>query len=302
MRLVKPLFAELRGAYFMVLKTSSLPPPLLQVIRDKSTEYPFTGEYNNSEEVGTYLCRQCGLALFRSKTKFHSGCGWPSFDEEIVEAVKQVPDADGQRTEIVCSRCNAHLGHVFKGENLTLKNTRHCVNSVSLDFVADVNVKDTEEALFAAGCFWGVEYFFKKLHGVVKTEVGYAGGKKLNPTYEEICNGNTGYLETIRVLYDTGKINYEEVAKYFFEIHDPTQANGQGPDRGEQYLSAIFYYNNSQKNIAKKLIVELNAKGYQVATQLRSASTFWRAEQYHQDYYQKTKKNPYCHQHIKRFF
>src|SRR5260221_12478251 len=111
------------------------------------------------------------------------------------------------RTEIVCSRCRAHLGHVFTGENFTDKNTRHCVNSLSLDFVPDLTVKDTEEAIFAAGCFWGVEHYFKKLKGVLKTQVGYSGGHKDHPTYKEICNGDTGHYEVIRVVYDSSKTN-----------------------------------------------------------------------------------------------
>ncbi len=170
----------------MLLKTASLPDNVLAVVKNKATETPFTGEYDDFGDTGTYLCRQCGLPLFRSKTKFHSGCGWPSFDDDIPGAVKQETDADGRRTEIVCSRCNAHLGHVFKGEGFTGKNVRHCVNSLSLDFVADLNVTDTEEAIYAAGCFWGVEHFLEKLPGVLKTQVGYTGGKMWNATFETL--------------------------------------------------------------------------------------------------------------------
>lgn len=285
----------------MQLKTATLTPQLIRIIRDKATEYPFTGQYNNLDEAGTYLCRQCGLALFRSQTKFHSGCGWPSFDEEIKNNVLREPDADGHRTEILCARCHAHLGHVFQGEKLTEKNLRHCVNSASLDFVADMKIEDTEEAIFAAGCFWGVEYYFKKLPGVLKTEVGYAGGHKENPSYEDVCSHKTGHYESIRVLYDPKKLSFEALTKYFFEIHDFTQSNGQGPDLGSQYLSVIFYFDETQKKVAEKLIVELKNKNYTVATQLLPASPFWPAEDYHQDYYAKTGKNPYCHQYVKKF-
>lgn len=285
----------------MTLKTQSLPPHLSQIINDKATEHPFTGEYNDFDEAGTYLCRQCGLGLFRAQSKFHSGCGWPSFDEEIPDAVKRELDADGRRTEILCARCGAHLGHVFQGEGYTSKNTRHCVNSLSMDFVPELHIEDTEEAIFAAGCFWGVEYYFKILPGVLKTEVGYIGGHKNNPTYEEVCTGHTGHFEAIRVIYDPQKISYEELTKYFFEIHDPTQTNGQGPDLGEQYLSVIFFYDDQQKKIARKLITTLEQKGYKIATQLLPVSTFWQAEEHHQEYYQKTGKNPYCHHYEKRF-
>lgn len=285
----------------MIKKTQSLPPQLLKIIRDKGTEYPFSGEYDESEQLGSYLCRQCGLALFRSQTKFPSGCGWPSFDQEIKGAVARIPDKDGQRTEIVCKRCAAHLGHVFEGERHTALNTRHCVNSLSLDFVTDMQVEDTEEAIFAAGCFWGVEYFFKKLPGVLKVEVGYSGGAKANPTYDEICSGRTGHYEVVRVLYDPKKTSFEKVTKFFFEIHDPTQNNGQGPDIGEQYLSVIFYYDEAQKKTAETLKEILEQKGETIATKILPVSVFWPAEDYHQDYYAKTKKQPYCHTYTKRF-
>lgn len=285
----------------MILKTQSLLPEVLTVVRDKGTEHPFTGLYNDFEEKGTYLCRQCGLALFHSDTKFHSGCGWPSFDMEVPGAVKQESDADGRRIEIICARCHAHLGHVFKGEGLTAKNTRHCVNSLSLDFVKDFAVEDTEEAIFAGGCFWGVEYYLKQLPGVLKTEVGYTGGQTLHPTYEAVCRGDTGQVEAIRILYDPKKITFKELAKYFFEIHDPTQTNGQGPDIGQQYQSVIFYYDEIQKHITEMLIAELKKNGYSIATQVLPVKTFWPAEKYHQDYYSKTGKQPYCHHYVKRF-
>ncbi len=284
-----------------MIKTASLPDAILSVVKRKGTEAPFTGEYDEFGEAGTYLCRQCGLPLFRSQSKFHSGCGWPSFDEEIQNAVIRKQDADGMRTEIVCVRCDAHLGHVFMGEGFNSKNTRHCVNSLSLDFVDDLTVQETEEAIFAAGCFWGVEFLFKKLPGVLKTEVGYTGGDKLNPTYGEVCNGTTGHYEAIRIVYDPAKISYEQLTKYFFEIHDFTQQNGQGPDIGEQYLSVIFYYDEQQKQIAEKLIKMLQNQGYSVATALLPVTVFWRAETYHQDYYEKTGKHPYCHIYQKKF-
>jgi len=285
----------------MLLKTASLPEIILAVVKNKGTEKPYSGEYDDFGESGTYLCRQCGLALFRSSTKFHSGCGWPSFDEEIAGAVRREQDADGMRTEILCARCGAHLGHVFMGEGFTGANTRHCVNSLSLDFVADREVKDTEEGIFAAGCFWGVEYFFKQLPGVLKTEVGYTGGRKKNPTYQEICSGGTGHYEAIRVVYDPSKITYEQLAKFFFEIHDPTQPDGQGPDRGEQYLSVAFYYDDMQKQTLVNLIHILDGLGFKVVTKILPVAPFYSAEVYHQDYYEKQGKTPYCHRYEKKF-
>lgn len=283
-----------------MFKTASLPPEIANIIRNKETEHPFSGDYDNFDQPGTYLCRQCGLALFRADSKFHSGCGWPSFDQAIAQNVKQLPDADGRRTEILCARCEGHLGHVFHGENFTTKNMRHCVNSLSLDFVADKNVLDTEEAIFAAGCFWGVEYYFERLPGVLKTEVGYSGGQTNHPTYKQICNENTGHFEVIRVVYDPTKINYEALTQFFFEIHDPCQHDGQGPDRGHQYLSVIFYYNATQKKTAEQLIKFLESQGNKIATKILPVTIFWRAEEYHQRYYDKQSKLPYCHRYEKR--
>ncbi len=154
-------------------------------------------------------------------------------------------------------------------------------------------------AYFAGGCFWGVEYFFKRAKGVVSTRVGYMGGKKENPNYEEVCSGTTGHLETVEVVYNPEETSFEELAKLFFEIHDPTQVNRQGPDVGEQYQSAIFYLDEDQKRIAQELVSKLEGKGYRVATQLREAGVFWPAEEYHQDYYGKTGGKPYCHFHVK---
>jgi len=282
-------------------KSASLPDWVLAVVADKGTERPFSGEYDNFGDSGTYLCRRCGLALFRSSTKFHSGCGWPSFDEEVEGSVVRQTDADGQRSEILCARCHAHLGHVFSGEGFTPNNTRHCVNSLSLDFVPNLTVKDTREAIFAGGCFWGVEALFKKLPGVLKTEVGYSGGHKKHPTYEEVCAGGTGHYEAVRVVYDSSQLSDEALMKFFFEIHHPEQGDGQGPDRGEQYRSVIFFYDDEQKQVAIKLIAELAKLGIHATTQVLPVSTFWPAEKYHQDYYAKTGHAPYCHVYEKKF-
>ena len=284
-----------------MIKTASLPEIILAVVKNKGTEKPFSGEYDHFGDTGTYLCRQCGLALFRSNTKFHSGCGWPSFDEEIKDAVKRVNDVDGRRVEILCVRCQAHLGHVFYGEEYTDTNTRHCVNSLSLDFVADMSVVETEEAIFAAGCFWGVEYYFNQLPGVLKTQVGYSGGSHTAPSYEDVCSGTSGHYEVLRVVYNPAVINYKKITQFFFEIHDATQNNGQGSDIGKQYQSVIFYYDYVQKNIAEELVQQLKDMNYQVSTKVLPVSVFWPAEEYHQNYYTKNGKQPYCHRYTKIF-
>jgi peptide methionine sulfoxide reductase msrA/msrB len=164
-----------------------------------------------------------------------------------------------------------------------------------------VQLIDMNTAIFAGGCFWGVEYYMKKLPGVIRVESGYIGGTKEDPAYEEVCAGTTGHAEAVRITYNSQKTDYETIAKRFFEIHDPTQVNRQGPDVGEQYRSEVFYSTPEQKQIAEKLIALLKAKGYKVATQLTLATTFWLAEDYHQNYYMRKGALPYCHGYTKRF-
>ena len=271
------------------------------VIIHKGTERPFSGKYLNNKESGVYTCKRCDAPLYQSEDKFDSECGWPSFDDEIENAVKRVPDADGRRTEIVCANCGAHLGHVFEGERFTDKNIRHCVNSISMNFVPKISEVKLDTAIFAAGCFWGVEYYFQKANGVVSTQVGYIGGKTQNPIYQEVCYENSGHAEAIEVVFDANKISFDDLCKLFFEIHDFTQVNRQGPDVGEQYRSEIFYLNEQQKTSAQKWMDILKDKNYKVATKLTSASTFWKAEEYHQEYYTKKGGVPYCHSRKKIF-
>jgi peptide methionine sulfoxide reductase msrA/msrB len=266
----------------------------------KDTERPFTGIYTNHFEEGIYACKNCDAPLYHSSHKFDSSCGWPAFDDEIKGAIKKIPDADGRRTEIACANCDAHLGHIFTGEGATAKNLRHCVNSVSMHFVSE-NDPSLEVAIVGAGCFWGVEYWFKKLKGVLGVRVGYTGGKTNNPTYREICRGDTGHLEALKVVFDPKIVSYEEVIKYFFEIHDFSQTDGQGNDVGSQYLSAIFTRDYNQAQIAHGVINLLESKVKKVATKILPESHFYNAEDYHQDYYTKTGKVPYCHFYHKIF-
>ncbi|HEX2969418.1 MAG TPA: bifunctional methionine sulfoxide reductase B/A protein [Bacteroidales bacterium] len=272
------------------------------VIEKKATEAPYKGKYTNNKEKGTYICKKCGSALYHSSAKFESDCGWPSFDEEIKGAVDRFPDPDGMRTEIVCHSCGAHLGHVFTGEMFTEKNTRHCVNSISLDFVpAILPAGRYGTAIFAGGCFWGVEYFLQKAPGVYTVTSGFTGGHVRNPSYKEVSTGTTGHAEAVKIIYDPQKTSYETLLKLFLEIHDPTQVDRQGPDIGEQYRSEIFYLNDSQKATAEKYLNVLKEKGLKVATAVTKASEFYPAEAYHQDYYFNNGKMPYCHAYTKRF-
>ena len=280
---------------------NKLTPEEEAIIVRKGTEKPFSGKYYKHNEKGFYLCKRCNAKLFTSEDKFDSNCGWPSFDDAVPGAVKRQPDKDGLRTEIICNNCGGHLGHIFMGEQLTAKNTRYCVNSLSLNALPAEKAQPPKKAYFAGGCFWGVEYFFQKAKGVKSTSVGYMGGHKLNPTYKEVCSGTTGHAETLEVVYDPAATRFEDLAKLFFETHDATQLNRQGPDIGQQYRSAIFYTDEQQKATAEKLIIILKSKGYKVVTQLTKASKFWKAEDYHQLYYQRKKGTPYCHIYKKLF-
>ncbi|MDD5363006.1 MAG: bifunctional methionine sulfoxide reductase B/A protein [Ignavibacteria bacterium] len=284
-------------------KYNPLTPEEERVIINKGTERAYSGEYENFKGKGYYLCKRCDAKLYKSDDKFDSGCGWPSFDDEIPGAVTRIPDKDGMRTEIICSNCGAHLGHVFLGEGFTQKDTRHCVNSISLKFIPYDKMTDTktDTAYFAGGCFWGVQYLMENTEGVIKTTVGYIGGHKDNPTYEQVCSGTTGHAEALEVIFDPSKVTYEKLTKLFFEIHDFTQVNRQGPDVGEQYRSGVFYLNDEQKKAAENVVSILSGKGYKVATEITKANKFWRAEDYHQKYYDVTGKQPYCHVYKKIF-
>ncbi len=281
------------------VKLNPLTAEEARVILHGGTEAPFVGRYTDHFAAGYYTCRQCGALLYRSQDKFRSDCGWPAFDDEIPGAVKRRPDPDGRRTEIVCATCGGHLGHVFSGEHLTLKNVRHCVNSISLSFMPASEVK-LGRAIFAGGCFWGVEYYLQQVPGVLETTVGYIGGHTEHPTYKEVCTHTTGHAEAVEVRFDPVRTDFERLAKLFLEIHDPTQVERQGPDIGDQYRSAIFYTDETQHQTAERLLNILRHSGLKVATQLVPAGTFWPAEDYHQDYYLHNGSAPYCHTRTKR--
>ena len=154
----------------------------------------------------------------------------------------------------------------------------------------------TEKASFAAGCFWGVEYVFLKFPGITKTRVGYMGGKTKNPTYREVCSGVTDHVETLYLEFNPAMIDYEKLLEIFFECHDPTTMNRQGPDIGNQYRSVIFYYSEKQKSAAQKAKEKYEKiLKKKVVTEIVPAQEFYDAEDYHQKYYEKSGKEPYCH-------
>lgn len=274
------------------------------VIENKGTERPFSGEYYQFDAKGLYLCKKCHAPLYRSEDKFNAHCGWPAFDDEIAGAVTRHADADGRRTEIVCSQCGGHLGHVFEGELLTPRNTRHCVNSVSLVFQAvEAHIAPTLVqtpnlfATFGAGCFWCVEAIFSQLKGVVHVTSGYSGGEAGDTDYKSVCSGQTGHAEVVHIEFDPEQIDFMTLLQVFFESHDPTTLNRQGNDKGPQYRSVVFAHSAAQIEETQGMIAKLaSAKVFNapIVTQISAFEIFYPAENYHHDYFALHGEQPYC--------
>ena len=315
--------SELREMPMLVLSDAEwhkrLTPQQFRITRGKDTERAFCGTLLHNKKAGMYVCVCCNLPLFESAGKFDSGTGWPSFFQPVAkENVREVADNSHgvSRTEILCQRCGAHLGHVFN-DGPPPTGLRYCLNSESLRFVASDQLKTIAEpaasatgssaagdgahaahaeAVFAGGCFWCVEAVFRQLHGVLDVTSGYAGGAADTANYEAVSTGRTGHAESVKIVYDPSKITYEQLLKVHFATHDPTSLNRQGNDVGTQYRSAIFYATPEQKQAAEKMIAELDKSKHfaePIATTLEPLKAFYPAEAHHQNYVACNLRQPY---------
>jgi peptide methionine sulfoxide reductase msrA/msrB len=305
-----------------------LTPEQFSVVCNADTEPPFKNAYWNHHAAGIYVDIASGEPLFSSIDKFDSGTGWPSFTKPI-DAANVVEKKDFQhgmeRTEVRSKHGDSHLGHVFNDGPKNSGGLRFCINSASMRFIpvdkleaegygrylplfakakaptqksateAKATKPATEEiADLAGGCFWGMQHILRKIPGVLRTEVGYTGGKVANATYQN----HEGHAEAVRIVFDPRKVSFETLLRWFFRMHDPTTLNQQGNDRGTSYRSAIFYQSDAQKATAEAFIQRLNKKGKwgkPIVTEVTPAGPFWKAEEEHQDYLVKKPSGYTCH-------
>ena len=296
-----------------------LTPEQLHVTQSCGTEPPFRNAYWDNHEPGIYVDIVSGEPLFSSLDKFDSGTGWPSFTKPIEPNVTEKTDVSHGmvRTEVRSKNADSHLGHLFPDGPRDGGGLRYCINSASLRFIpvskleaegygkyaqlfgAAATPAQTEVAILAGGCFWGMEDILRNIPGVLDTEAGYTGGWLENPRYDDTHDSKSGHAESVKVIFDPTKLSYEDLLeKWFFRMHDPTTLNRQGNDVGTQYRSAIFYASEQQRKTAEAVKARVEASGKwkkPIVTEIVAATKWYPAESYHQDYLQKHPGGYTCH-------
>lgn len=271
----------------------SLDAETFKVTRQKGTEKPYTSEMCTLFEEGKYSCACCGTALFDAEEKFDSGSGWPSFTQPISNDLIAYHKDRGHgmyRIETVCNVCDAHLGHVFQ-DGPAPSFLRFCINGLALKKIES----SIRKATFGGGCFWCTEAIFQQLNGVIAVESGYSGGRGANPTYREVSSGLTGHAEVINIIYDKQIISYENLLRVHLSSHNPTTINKQGADRGTQYRSIVLFRNEEEQKVAVQVMQDMQPLFEDIiVTELIAFEAFYKAEPYHQNYYQSNPDKPYC--------
>ena len=264
-----------------------------RVTRQHNTEAAFSSDMCSLFEPGIYACVFCATLLFDADDKFESRTGWPSFTQPIKENTIAYHGDNSlgiRRIEALCNTCEAHLGHVFP-DGPEPSGLRYCMNAVALKKVET----SLEKATFGGGCFWCTEAIFEQLRGVDSVESGYSGGHIDNPSYRAVCDGTTGHAEVVQVMFDPNEITYKDLLSIHLSTHNPTTLNQQGADKGTQYRSVIFAHNDEQETIAEGIIEELqDAFDEPIVTEIKPFEVFHKAEDYHQDYYEKNSNAGYC--------
>ena len=292
------------------LLRKTLTPEQFAITQQAATERPFVNAYDHEFRPGIYVDITTGQPLFLSSDKYDSGCGWPAFSRPIDEhlIVKNTDLSHGMtRTEVKSKLGDAHLGHVFNDGPREKGGQRYCINSGALRFIPEQDMAKEgygaylsllhplQTVYLAGGCFWGTEHFFKQVHGVKATQVGYANGHTPHPSYHEVCTDTTGFAETVKVEYDPSEVSLAFLLDLYFRAIDPTSVNQQGNDRGTQYRTGIYYTNKADLSTIEA-VVKAQQKHYKqpIRVEVSPLKNFYSAEEYHQDYLD---KNPtgYCH-------